>query len=98
MMLMTLFLFPFQTYFNSDILTLVRNLVTGAISPDLDTQMAEGLIITGMHETPEIAAARNRSRVAQISLYDGPLSEFGVSCMILVLLEIKKDMVNRCSL
>ena len=79
---MKLFLSSFQTYFNSDILTLVRNLVTGAISPELDTQMAEGLIITGMHETPEIAAARNRSRVAQISLYDGPLSEFGVSCVI----------------
>eukprot|EP00795_Rhopilema_esculentum_P008788 gene8788-14818_t len=65
------------TYFNSDILTLVRNLVTGAVSPELDTQMAEGVQITGTQETPEIAAARNRCRVGQISLYDGPLSEFG---------------------
>jgi len=65
------------TYFNSDILTLVRNLVTGAISPELDTQMAEGVPIVGTLETQEIAASRNRCRVGQISLYDGPLSEFG---------------------
>ena len=74
----------FQTYFNSDILTLVRNLVTGAISPELDTQMAEGVPIVGTLETPEIAASRNRCRVGQISLYDGPLSEFGVSDMTIV--------------
>eukprot|EP00794_Sanderia_malayensis_P012086 gene12086-13331_t len=65
------------TYFNSDILTLVRNLVTGAVSPDLDTQMAEGIPIVGTQESPEIAAARNRCKVASISLYDGPLAEFG---------------------
>ncbi len=40
--------------------------------------MAEGVAIVGTHENPEIAAARNRCKVASISLYDGPLSEFGV--------------------
>ena len=59
-------------------MTLVRNLVTGAINPELDTQMAEGVPIVGIHERPEVAAARNRCKVASISLYDGPLAEFGV--------------------
>ena len=68
-----------QTYFNSDILTLVRNMVTGAVNPNLDLQMAEGMTVTGTYETADIALERNRCRVAQISLYDGPLAEFGVS-------------------
>ena len=90
-------MFLLQTYFNSDILTLVRNLVTGAVSPDLDTQMAEGVPISGMMENPEVAASRNRCRVGQISLYDGPLSEFGVSWKkyLLVILE-KYHMMFKC--
>jgi len=65
------------TYFNSDVLTLVRNMVTGSVSPELDELLAEGKQPQGSFETPEIAAVRNRCRVAQISLYDGPLAEFG---------------------
>ena len=73
----------------------MRNLVTGAVSPELDTQMAEGVQITGTQETPEIAAARNRCRVGQISLYDGPLSEFGVSRLCQFLLEVViKEILN----
>ena len=70
--------FYFQTYFNSDVLTLVRNLVTGSVSVELDELLAEGLQPEGSFETPEIAATRNRCRVAQISLYEGPLADFGV--------------------
>ena len=46
--------------------------------------MAEGVPIVGTLETQEIAASRNRCRVGQISLYDGPLSEFGVSQMVYI--------------
>ena len=60
-------------------LTLVRNLVTGSVSPELDELLAEGKQPSGSYETQEIAAVRNRCRVAQISLFEGPLSEFGVS-------------------
>lgn len=59
-------------------MTLVQNLVTGSVSKELDELLAEGLQPEGSFETPEIAAVRNRCRVAQISLYEGPLSEFGV--------------------
>lgn len=65
------------TYFNSDVLTLVRNLVTGSVSPELDELLAEGKQPSGSYETQEIAAVRNRCRVAQISLFEGPLSDFG---------------------
>jgi len=65
------------TYFNSDILTLVRNIVTGSVSLDLDELLQEGKQPTGSFETPEIAAVRNRCRVAQLSLSDGLLSDFG---------------------
>eukprot|EP00111_Clytia_hemisphaerica_P000002 TCONS_00000002-protein len=65
------------TYFNSDVLTLVRNLVTGSVSPELDELLAEGKQPSGSYETQEIAAVRNRCRVAQISLFEGPLSEYG---------------------
>lgn len=68
----------FQTYFNGDVLTLIRNLVTGSVSSELDELLAEGKQPTGLYETQEIAATRNRCRVAQISLVDGPLSDFGV--------------------
>ena len=71
--------FFFQTYFNSDVLTLVRNLVTGSVSPELDELLAEGMQPSGSYETQEIAAVRNRCRVAQISLFDGPLADYGVS-------------------
>ena len=52
--------------------------MTGSVSKELDELLAEGLQPEGSFETPEIAAVRNRCRVAQISLYEGPLAEFGV--------------------
>jgi len=66
------------------VLTLVRNLVTGSVSPELDELLAEGKQPSGSYETQEIAAVRNRCRVAQISLFEGPLSDFGVSTFFLI--------------
>ncbi|XP_065651376.1 calcium-activated potassium channel slowpoke isoform X3 [Hydra vulgaris] len=65
------------TYFNGDILTIVQNLVTGSVSSELDELMAEGISPSGSWETLEIAAVRNRCRIAQVDLCDGPLSEYG---------------------
>ncbi|XP_047144550.1 calcium-activated potassium channel slowpoke isoform X2 [Hydra vulgaris] len=65
------------TYFNGDILTLVQNLVTGSVSSELDELLAEGKQPLGYFETLDIAAVRNRCRISQLDLSDGPLAEFG---------------------
>ncbi|XP_047145289.1 calcium-activated potassium channel slowpoke isoform X2 [Hydra vulgaris] len=65
------------TYFDGCILTFLQNLVTGVVSSELDSLIAEGKPSSGSFETLDIAALRNRSRIAQFSLIDGPLSEFG---------------------
>ncbi|XP_057309545.1 calcium-activated potassium channel slowpoke-like isoform X2 [Hydractinia symbiolongicarpus] len=65
------------TYYNSEILTLVRNIVTGSVGSDLDELLSEGKQPNGNYETREIAATRNRCRVAQMSLTEGLLSDFG---------------------
>ena len=73
-----------QTYFNADLLTLVRNMITGSVSNQLDEMLAEGKNPHGSHETNDIAAVRNRCRIGQVSLYGGALAEFGVSILVLV--------------
>lgn len=69
----------FQSYFNENALTLIRTLVTGGSTPELEQIMAEGAGIQGAYSTPELAACRDRCKVGQISLYDGPFAQFGVS-------------------
>ena len=71
--------FLLQTYFNIDILTLVRNLVTGSVDPDLDIILSQGRQPDGTPETPEIKLARNRCRVEQLSLNDDSFKGLGVS-------------------
>lgn len=66
------------TYFNSDVLNLVRALVTGGVNVELEAQFAEGREVAGIYETPEISAFRRRAKLAQMPLYEGPLHEFGV--------------------
>lgn len=67
------------TYFNANALTLIRSLVTGGATPELELILAEGAGLRGGCTTPETLSARNRCRVGQISLYDEPLSKFAVS-------------------
>lgn len=67
----------FQTYFNQNALTLIRSLITGGATPELELILAEGAGLRGGYSTPESLSNRDRCRVGQISLYDGPLAQFG---------------------
>lgn len=77
--------FGLQTYFNDNALTLIRTLITGGATPELEQILAEGV---GMRpgycaNSPETAKARDRCRVAQMALYEAPLEKFftvGFSC------------------
>uniref|UniRef100_A0A2R5LGA2 BK channel n=1 Tax=Ornithodoros turicata TaxID=34597 RepID=A0A2R5LGA2_9ACAR len=66
------------TYFNANALTLIRSLITGGATPELELILAEGAGLRGGYSTPESLANRDRCRVGQISLYDGPLAQFGI--------------------
>lgn len=67
-----------QSYFNDNALTLIRTLVTGGATPELEQILAEGAGMRGGYCTPSVLANRDRCRVAQLSLFEGPLSGFGV--------------------
>ena len=69
----------FQTYFNQNALTLIRSLITGGATPELELILAEGAGLRGGYSTPETLCHRDRCRVGQISLFDGPLQSFGES-------------------
>jgi len=65
------------TYFNQNALTLIRSLITGGATPELELILAEGAGLRGGYSTPETLSNRDRCRVGQISLSEGPLSSFG---------------------
>ncbi|XP_050390597.1 calcium-activated potassium channel slowpoke isoform X2 [Patella vulgata] len=65
------------SYFNDNALTLIRTLITGGATPELEQILAEGAGMRGGYCTPAVLANRDRCRVAQISLFDGPLAQFG---------------------
>ncbi|RWS16685.1 calcium-activated potassium channel slowpoke-like protein [Dinothrombium tinctorium] len=65
------------TYFNANALTLIRSLITGGATPELELILAEGAGLRGGYSTSETLANRDRCRVGQISLYDGPLAQYG---------------------
>ncbi|XP_052834506.1 calcium-activated potassium channel slowpoke isoform X7 [Octopus bimaculoides] len=67
------------SYFNDNALTLIRTLITGGATPELEQILAEGAGMRGGYSTPSILANRDRCRVAQISLYEGPLAQYGES-------------------
>nr|XP_006821707.1 PREDICTED: calcium-activated potassium channel subunit alpha-1-like [Saccoglossus kowalevskii] len=64
------------TYFNDNALTLIRTLITGGATPELEQILAEGAGMRGGYTTPQLLANRNRCKVAQLPVYDGPLSQF----------------------
>uniref|UniRef100_A0A8D3CT97 Calcium-activated potassium channel subunit alpha-1 n=1 Tax=Scophthalmus maximus TaxID=52904 RepID=A0A8D3CT97_SCOMX len=66
-----------QTYFNDNILTLIRTLVTGGATPELEGLLAEENALRGGYSTPQTLANRDRCRVAQLALYDGPFADLG---------------------
>jgi potassium large conductance calcium-activated channel subfamily M alpha protein 1 len=58
-------------------LTLIRTLITGGATPELEQILAEG---SGMTRGVNNDVTENRNRpIAQISLYDGDFVRFGVS-------------------
>merc|ERR1712223_1672794 len=65
------------TYFNQNALTLIRSLITGGATPELELILAEGAGLRGGYSTPETLSHRDRCKVGQISLSDGPLATFG---------------------
>ncbi|KAG4075702.1 hypothetical protein HA402_003527 [Bradysia odoriphaga] len=65
------------TYFNQNALTLIRSLITGGATPELELILAEGAGLRGGYSTTDSLSNRDRCRVGQISLYDGPLAQFG---------------------
>ncbi|UYV79141.1 hypothetical protein LAZ67_17001224 [Cordylochernes scorpioides] len=66
-----------HTYFNANALTLIRSLITGGATPELELILAEGAGLRGGYSTPESLANRDRCRVGQISLAEGPLAHYG---------------------
>ncbi|KAH9414192.1 Calcium-activated potassium channel subunit alpha-1 [Dermatophagoides pteronyssinus] len=67
------------TYFNANALTLIRSLITGGATPELELILAEGAGLRGGYSTLETLKNRDRCRVGQISLYDGPLAKYAES-------------------
>jgi len=65
------------TYFNQNALTLIRSLITGGATPELELILAEGAGLRGGYSTEETLTNRDRCRVGQISVSDGPLARFG---------------------
>ena len=50
----------FQTYFNQNALTLIRSLITGGATPELELILAEGAGLRGGYSTPETLCHRDR--------------------------------------
>ncbi|CAG0884286.1 unnamed protein product [Cyprideis torosa] len=65
------------TYFNQNALTLIRSLITGGATPELELILAEGAGLRGGYSTPDSLTNRDRCRVGMISLHEGPLAQFG---------------------
>ena len=64
------------TYFNASALRLLRQLVTGGASFELEKSLAEGAGLRGGYSTPETLAARNRVRVETLRLKSSQWSKF----------------------
>ena len=65
--IVTILCLLFQTYFNQNALTLIRSLITGGATPELEHILAEGAGLRGGYSTPETLANRDRCRVGQVS-------------------------------
>ena len=52
----------FQTYFNQNALTLIRSLITGGATPELELILAEGAGLRGGYSSRETIALRNRCK------------------------------------
>ncbi|RWS12446.1 calcium-activated potassium channel slowpoke-like isoform X10 [Dinothrombium tinctorium] len=60
------------TYFNANALTLIRSLISGGATSELEMILAEGGGLRGGYSTLDTLVNRDRCRLNQISLFDGP--------------------------
>lgn len=67
------------TYFNTNTLTLIRTLVTGGATQELERILAEGNTLQSISENNPNLLNRDRCRIAQLALFDGPFADLGVS-------------------
>ena len=59
------------TYFNQNALTLIRSLITGGATPELELILAEGAGLRGGYSTPETLANRDRCRSEDKTVKNG---------------------------
>ena len=78
----------FQTYFNDSALTLIRTLVTGGATPELELILAEGAGLRGGYSTPETLMNRDRCRISQVALQDRPFEGVLVSYPFLFFVQL----------
>lgn len=52
--------FAYQTYFNQNALTLIRSLITGGATPELELILAEGAGLRGGYSTADSLGNRDR--------------------------------------
>lgn len=64
-------------YFNDNALTLIRTLITGGTTPELEQILAEGGGIAPGGNSSESFQNRDRPRISQVSLFDGEFKKFG---------------------
>lgn len=65
------------TYFNPNALTLIRSLITGGATQELEQILAEGAGLRGGYSTPTTLNNRDRCRIGQVPIFDGPMAKFG---------------------
>jgi len=63
-------------------MTLIRTLITGGATPELEAILAEGVGMVPGSPSSDAQSSRHRCRLTQIALYDGPFVDFGVSYYI----------------
>ena len=64
------------TYFNASALRLLRQLVTGGASFELEKSLAEGAGLRGGYSTEELEESKNRIRVEEIVLRESQWSRY----------------------
>merc|ERR1712080_209337 len=73
------------TYFNQNALTLIRSLITGGATPELELILAEGAGLRGGYSTPETLANGPLSSMGEgrkyIDLFVASLRNYGMLCI-----------------
>ena len=64
------------TYFNASALKLLRLMVTGGATIDLEKSLAEGAGLRGGYSTPELEESKNRIRVEEVRLRESPWARY----------------------